>query len=143
MIRRPITFSITGDLSYEGTFVLATLAEVEASNALPSQSQGQMAAKSSRFFTCFIVCCFFLKDFADFLIKIDATETYVAYLLLHLSQLYESLLLLANWNQFLCTSLMRISLSLNPLTGRGRWERPVARRLTGGVRLVRQDYFGI
>ena len=40
---------------------------------------------------------------------------------------------------------------LNPLTGRGGWERPVARRLTGGgrshrptrVRLVRQDYFGI
>ena len=40
---------------------------------------------------------------------------------------------------------------LNPLTGCGGWERPVARRMTGGgrchrptrVRLVRQDYFGI
>ena len=60
----------------------------------------------------FIVAVFFLKDFADFLIKIDAIETYVAYLLLYLAQLCESLFLLANWNQLLCTSLMIISLSL-------------------------------
>ena len=49
------------------------------------------------------------------------------------------------------TILNKYIFCVNPLTGCGRWERPVARRLAGGgrchrptkVRLVRQDYFKI
>jgi hypothetical protein len=45
---RPIVFSIVGDSSYEANFVLATLADVPASQASQSQQRVQSTSKSQR-----------------------------------------------------------------------------------------------